>query len=719
MNYNNNLDTYTKNSNDYGSKSYNSSKNYDFYEFKEYINDKFPYNSMRPQQITFMENIYNCIVNNRKNELDNALKSKDHNSNDKPESGSKPSNLKIHKNLVVEAPTGVGKTLSYLIPSLYFAERGNRIIILTETIDQQERILEDLNSLKHDLKVSFMMGKGNFFCKSKGDKANRLYCQLNRHCRYRPNRKPICECGTKKEELRLNDDYVRYYCPICACEYQKVKIDCLDADIVIMNNSIYYYLKEEIDKKKKTNIVIVDEAHKLEGSIRNSATITINPKMALGRLRYMAYNYAPLRIRKAIDRYGYGDEGASDKQFWEIIENYVHTFGKDKDFKQFLVHNGEKITSFGMKEDVAILGTLLEGYYEISDIQKKIKKFEENVELDRKDFKFKIENNALIPLELQFITEKRINDMPLSDFIDDVMGLRNVNSNYVIYRNENKVLCEPVLVSSILKNLYDGASVIHCSATLGDLNVHGMKTGMGKTTNLILDSPFSKERRKIIALSDGVDMKFKSRDDNITNRKNSNENLYNLVKACNGNTLILFKSFGDLNSAYNYFLMKGYKNNIHCYQQGMDGKEAKKLKSDFEKYGGLLLATGRFAEGVDIPGEALTAVIIDSLPFPVPTPLLNKEQSLIENKLQRRVPNAHWRAFLMTSFHIMSRTVVQMIGRLIRTEEDYGVVVVQDRRFAEWVGKEMVSRKYLKNGFMTLTKKDAINFIPEFMNKYR
>ena len=66
----------------------------------------------------------------------------------------------------------------------------------------------------------------------------------------------------------------------------------------------------------------------------------------------------------------------------------------------------------------------------------------------------------------------------------------------------------------------------------------------------------------------------------------------------------------------------GYNGNIYCYESGMDGKAAKKLKEDFQKFGGLLLATGRFAEGVDIPGDALTCVIIDSLPFPVPTPLL-------------------------------------------------------------------------------------------------
>lgn len=152
----------------------------------------------------------------------------------------------------------------------------------------------------------------------------------------------------------------------------------------------------------------------------------------------------------------------------------------------------------------------------------------------------------------------------------------------------------------------------------------------------------------------------------------------------------------------------------------MDGKEAKELKEKFERNGGILLATGRFAEGVDIPREALTMVIIDSLPFPVPTPLINREQKMIEDGLKRKkVNNANWTAFLMTSFHIMSRTIIQMIGRLIRTEEDYGVVVIQDKRFNDWVADKMKERGYLKYDHLSMNLKDAEEFIPRFLNEFR
>ncbi|WP_456374277.1 DEAD/DEAH box helicase, partial [Methanocaldococcus sp.] len=97
-------------------------------DFKKYIKEKFPYPKIREPQKRMMLKIYESILNK--------------------------------KNLIIEAPTGVGKTLGYLIPAIYFAEKGKKVVILTETIDQQVRIYEDLSSIKHNLKVAYLMGKG-------------------------------------------------------------------------------------------------------------------------------------------------------------------------------------------------------------------------------------------------------------------------------------------------------------------------------------------------------------------------------------------------------------------------------------------------------------------------------------------------------------------------------------------------------------------------------
>ena len=89
---------------------------------------------------------------------------------------------------------------------------------------------------------------------------------------------------------------------------------------------------------------------------------------------------------------------------------------------------------------------------------------------------------------------------------------------------------------------------------------------------------------------------------------------------------------------------------------------------------------------------------------------------MIEEKFKKRgIKDARWKGFLMTSFHIMARTVIQMIGRLIRTETDYGVVVIQDRRFGNWVGRVMKERGYLKDNYESMTTNKAVEYIPKFL----
>ncbi len=250
--------------------------------------------------------------------------------------------------------------------------------------------------------------------------------------------------------------------------------------------------------------------------------------------------------------------------------------------------------------------------------------------------------------------------------------------------------------------------------------MHAIKTGVDNPDFLVLESPFPKDRKIIIGLKDGVDMKYERRD-----REKANKNLLKILEAINGNTLVLFKSFEDLDNFYKYLKREidktNIKNkNIHVYEQGMDGKEAKELKERFERVGGILLATGRFAEGVDIPGEALVGVVIDTLPFPVPTPLILREQKILEEKFKKRnIKNAHWRSFLMTSFDRMARTLIQMIGRLIRTENDYGVVVIQDKRFSDWVGRVLKEKGYLKDDYEIMSLNMAIKYIPKFMSQFR
>ncbi|WP_456419993.1 ATP-dependent DNA helicase [Methanocaldococcus infernus] len=626
--------------------------------FLEFVSKKFPYSSIREPQKKMMLSIYNSIIN--------------------------------RKHLIVEAPTGVGKTLAYLLPAIYFAEQGKRILILTETIDQQKRIFDELNRLNHNLKVSYLMGIRNYTCKTLNRKANRIFCKINYRCRYRPNKKPICFCGMRKIKVGS-----LYYCPLCVCEYKKCKLESLVSNIVVMNNTMFFYSKEDCGD---FDIIIVDEAHKLEDSIRRALTIEINPDTLIERLKYMAFHYSPSVLRKRM----------THDNVFDLLKNYLD--GVDIDlYRRALIYDDGELDSF-YNLTKSILSSILNAYYKLIKLKEKILEFEENEEI-KEEIKFDLDFKDICLVELNFINKVKSSDLLFNEFFENISKLR-LSDNYVLYRSGNSLIYEPVFVNNYLKTLYGNAVVIHCSATIGSFKSHAHRTGLEDANFLRLESPFPMERREIIALKDGANMKYEVKD-----REKANEIILKMLEAINDNTLILFKSFEDLENFYNYLKLRIDKLNlrnkkIHVYERGMGGEEAKELQERFKKEGGILLATGRFSEGVDFPGETLVGVIIDSLPFPVPTPLLKKEREI----LMKRVGS--WEAFLLTSFDRMAKTLVQMIGRLIRTEKDYGVVVIQDKRFYEWVGDTLRRRGYIRD-YKVMSVGEAINYIPRFIKKYK
>jgi ATP-dependent DNA helicase DinG len=88
--------------------------------------------------------------------------------------------------------------------------------------------------------------------------------------------------------------------------------------------------------------------------------------------------------------------------------------------------------------------------------------------------------------------------------------------------------------------------------------------------------------------------------------------------------------------------------------------------------GGVLLGSRTFWQGIDVPGPALEAVVIEKLPFEVPTELRRRREA--------RVRDAGGDAFELATLGVMLLNLKQMVGRLIRSEEDRGLVVVVDPR---------------------------------------
>ncbi|MDD6653547.1 MAG: helicase C-terminal domain-containing protein, partial [Treponema sp.] len=151
--------------------------------------------------------------------------------------------------------------------------------------------------------------------------------------------------------------------------------------------------------------------------------------------------------------------------------------------------------------------------------------------------------------------------------------------------------------------------------------------------------------------------------------------LKNLILKAKGRTLVLFTSYESLRLSYNNIFSTMLANGIKLLRQGSDDN-ARILKNFKDDVSSVLFATDSFWQGVDVPGESLSQVIIVKLPFTVPNdPVFKARSEAIRKKggnsfMELSVPEA------IIKFR-------QGVGRLIRKNTDKGTVVVLDRRIYE------------------------------------
>jgi len=148
-----------------------------------------------------------------------------------------------------------------------------------------------------------------------------------------------------------------------------------------------------------------------------------------------------------------------------------------------------------------------------------------------------------------------------------------------------------------------------------------------------------------------------------------NNLLLRLSKTSNGRLLALFTSYSQLKQSSAYLGPALADKGITVYEQGEGASAASLLESFKSSERSVLLGTRSFWEGVDIPGQALSVLVITKLPFDVPSdPIIAARSETFDDPFNEySLPEAILR-------------FRQGFGRLIRTQSDRGVVVVTDKR---------------------------------------
>ncbi len=581
------------------------------------------------------------------------------------------------KHLIVEAGTGTGKTLAYLVPAIA-AALGNRkrVIISTGTKNLQEQLMEkDIPFLQKVMPKKFtaayMKGRSNYACLHKIKKAENQpilegldemdYFDEVRHWSRETETGDRAELVNLPENIsfwsRINaksETCLGQKCPdFEACFITKMRQRADEADIVIVNHHLFFAdLNVRGNQYGKVlpdyGAVIFDEAHLIE----DIAADYFGFQVSSFQLDELVRDADNLPITDAVatrdmTKIAAKIIGLAD-QFWIRF-----TQARQNDGRFPLVPNAFAQKNSSGEVEVTSLG---EAYFALDNA------------LERLETAVDVYAEELTEAEAML---KRVRQTRFDlDFI-----CTQSEKNYVYWlekRGRGMFLrASPIDVSSLLQEkLFDKTeTVVLTSATLstnGKFNFIKDRLGLddAKTSTLLAPSGFNYEKQAIIyipkAMPDPRSAEF---------TQHAANEIIKLLQISNGRAFVLSTSNFGMNALYELVSMRV---NYPCLVQGSMSKAG--LLDRFRKTSNaVLFATSSFWQGVDVRGEQLSCVIIDKLPFAVPSdPIVAARTKFIDDN--------GGKSFFDYSVPQAVITLKQGIGRLIRSKTDKGVIALLDTR---------------------------------------
>jgi Rad3-related DNA helicase len=570
------------------------------------------------------------------------------------------------KTAIVEAGTGCGKSFAYLIPLI---ASGARAFISTANKTLQTQLWEkDIPTLQqvfpHPFTAALLKGRGNYVCRFKLRDARQQLKLPGLEDDLANLVKQLDETPTGDvEDLRLPErlrdvvtagahDCLRDDCPdFVSCYYEQAKLRAEKADIVVVNHALLAYNLVSPFLSPRP-VVVVDEAHELE-----------------------RYTVHALRL---------GMEYATVPQFINDSVVLRHASG---DLRQEAIHlNHSLFTQLAEKPSErerrwAVRGELQEGLAladRINKIHKALLQAYPPVEvLDDEDGESDVENaqhqaRIMWAVELTNIA-RELAEEPPPDHVRYCEGQTGGTGPGSI------VLCrEPIQVAGFLQEaLFDPVKRVICTgATLAVASGFGyfrQQTGApgepDRAIERVLGSPFDYANQALLYTPNGLVPQYGAGEGEYV--LNLGREIWRLLKASRGRAFVLCTSTRRMNELYD--LISPHLD-YNCYCQG-DGLARAELLDLFQNdaEGAVLFATKSFWEGVDIPGSALSLVIIDKLPF-------SPHRDPVVQYRQQAVSDRGGRPFDEMTLPEAILALKQGVGRLIRTETDRGVIAILDSR---------------------------------------
>ncbi|MFN0065942.1 MAG: ATP-dependent DNA helicase [Chlamydiales bacterium] len=597
--------------------------------------------------------------------------------------------------LLVEAGTGIGKSMAYLISAMEWAAHHlEPTVVATHTIALQEQLVQKdipflLDALGLDLRVVLLKGMSNYLCLRK------LYDAKEEMPSAIMSWAETTKEGSKSELSQIDffeeigaeaESCTGSKCPhYKECFFFKARKKAAEAQLVIANHHLLFSdlaIRRATENYNEPCILppftrlIIDEAHHVE----DVATEHFADRVSrVGLLRLLA--------RLISDR-GKGKIALLAKKVAEIPEE------KRDEKTEELLHLLELTLVAEKREVVYLIGELFDRLHEFLRGKDKLR-LQETHMLDPLWIE-RVQSSAALLLnrgrgfaQLLLGVEGKLSVNQMEGIITDIKGVaRRFEQNLSVLVN---FICQPLektrvrwieesstnltLISAELEvapllkeSLFDKIStVVLTSATLTANNDFGFmrrRLGIGVAEERQFESPFNYGDQVLLSsfidLPDPTDPQFVSV---------CIEQIYELLQICRGNAFVLFTSFEMLRQCRDALqgrlpyplLCQGEANRTHLLEEFRYSN------------GAVLFGTDSFWEGVDVVGDSLRCVILVKLPFKVPSdPLFQARSQLIQEQ--------GGAAFKDYSLPQAALKFKQGFGRLIRHKQDRGAVICLDAR---------------------------------------
>lgn len=614
--------------------------------------------------------------------------------------------------LIVEAGTGVGKSVAYLIPALYWVKQNReRVVISTATINLQEQLIEkDIplvqRLLAQPISVMLLKGRGNYLCKARLAEAleESLIMQEETEmlkliyewsltsatgCRsdlsfYPPEHLWSEICSEADSCLSLNCRFRE------DCFVLKLRKEATKAQILVVNHHLFFSdtaLKLEAGNYSQTAVLppfqrlIFDEAHNLERSATS----------------FFSQSLTKYSIRKIINRIYREKKGRVAGLLMKLkglfpANKYLQNI-PDKIKAILALADNLNINALGLlafakslaltdipqeKLTTILDPSLQELQYAILDLINLFEDFfnevsfpseeQQNLEIETRQQLKRLLKHAELIKDFLNRSEKKESVFWLESF-------KSHRQEQAVRFYQTPLEIAPLMQEAVFEHY---ATIVFTSATLScvnDFSYWKKRTGLynfkeRNIRELILTSPFPYQERVLVA----VPLDIPEPEQNGY-QEFLEIFIYKALLISQGRALLLFTAYEQLNKIYQVLAPKLSEAQISLLKQGSE-ERARLFQRFVTEASSVLLATDSFWEGVDSPGETLEMVMLCRLPFRVPN------EPIIKARL-KRIEEEGGNAFLELSLPEAVMRFRQGFGRLMRRKTDRGVVVVLDSRIVK------------------------------------